>query len=301
MFTQVDSWSVGCHAGFLLPCIKPTDRLLDVKCGPGTATLGFTAFATEGIVTGIDEDERVLELARAAAREAGVPSQGPGSVVFERGTFTNLPFPDQTFDVVFAFQLFAYVSVHDLLRILGEMRRVLKSGGILATRDAADDHFYPRHLDLDRLWAGNFCRALRHNVPDAELAGPMMPTWARQIGFGVDGREFVVQGGTSVRSSAGSRQWWAANCEAQLRQGALRHSWLAAGITEHEINETTRALRRWAATDGAWYGECVPSRTAVGLGAGLVFQCLLSLSWTPPWHRLTSAIGVLHCDLLARK
>ncbi|ODM22633.1 hypothetical protein SI65_00222 [Aspergillus cristatus] len=39
-------------------------------------------------------------------------------------------------------------------RSLAEIRRILKPGGILPTRDAADQHFYPRSVDLERLDSG---------------------------------------------------------------------------------------------------------------------------------------------------
>jgi ubiquinone/menaquinone biosynthesis C-methylase UbiE len=41
------------------------------------------------------------------------------------------------------------------LRTLAELLRVLKPGGILATRDGVGQHFYPRSLDLDLPWVRN--------------------------------------------------------------------------------------------------------------------------------------------------
>ncbi|BCR82812.1 uncharacterized protein ACHE_10214S [Aspergillus chevalieri] len=39
-------------------------------------------------------------------------------------------------------------------RLLAEIRRILKPGGILPTRDAADQQFYPRSVDPERLDSG---------------------------------------------------------------------------------------------------------------------------------------------------
>jgi len=256
------SRTVDSDAGFLLPHIRPSDHLLDVGCGPGTITLGFLKYATEGKVTGIDVGDAVLDKARAAAAEAGLPPRGPGSVAFEKGDCTNLRFANNTFDIVFASQLFTHIPPPDLLlKALSEMRRVLKPGGILATRDAADVHFYPRHLDLDRLWTRKVCKAIHQGAANGDLAGAMMPTFVRQAGFGLHDGKVTVGGGTTVYSSAEARRWWAASSEGRLRKGeAVRDSWLAAGETEAEIDETIDALRRWGALDGAWYGTCPQRR-----------------------------------------
>jgi hypothetical protein len=40
----------------------------------------------------------------------------------------------------------------------------------------------------------------------------------------------------------------------QLKQGdSFRQSWLDAGITEHEIQQTLLAVEKWAETEAAWY------------------------------------------------
>lgn len=48
-------------AGFLLPHIKKSDRILDVGCGPGTITTGFAKHASEGSVVGVDLSEDVVK------------------------------------------------------------------------------------------------------------------------------------------------------------------------------------------------------------------------------------------------
>ncbi|KAL7622186.1 hypothetical protein AAE478_007689 [Parahypoxylon ruwenzoriense] len=140
-------------AAFLLPHIKKTDRILDVGCGPGTITIGLAKYADEGASVGVDISADVLQKAKKLAAEADIPTQGLGSVAFEQGNILEgLAYPDNTFDVVYCSQVFGHLPPPDLpLRALAEIRRVLKPGGILATRDASDQHFYPRSLDLDRL------------------------------------------------------------------------------------------------------------------------------------------------------
>src|SRR5581483_629651 len=129
-------------------------------------------------------------------------TQGPGSVIFEEGNILDgLAYPDNTFDIVYCSQLFGHLLPPDLpLRALAEMRRVLKPGGILATRDASDQHFYPRSLGLNRLWVQNLSRALHKGSPGAEPTGTIMPALIRSAGFDADGGKIRVGAGTTVYS-----------------------------------------------------------------------------------------------------
>ena len=130
-------------AAFLLPHIKKTDRILDVSCGPGTITTGLAKYASEGATTGIDISTVVLQKAKTLATEANVPTQGPGAVVFEKGNMLErLVYPDDTFDIVYSSQVFGHLPSPDMpLKALAEIRRVLKPGGILATRNWVGQHF----------------------------------------------------------------------------------------------------------------------------------------------------------------
>ncbi|AEO70712.1 uncharacterized protein THITE_2057225 [Thermothielavioides terrestris NRRL 8126] len=247
-------------AAFLLPHIKKTDRILDVGCGPGTITSGFAKYAPEGMVVGIDISADVLEKARALAAEAGVPAEGPGSVVFEQGNVLGrLPHPDDTFDIVFCSQVLGHMPSPDLVvRALTEMRRVLRPGGILAAREAAFQHFWPRHLGLDRLWVANLRRALRGSANggggggDDESIGASLPSLFRRAGFDPDSGKVVVGAGTSVIFGPEARRWIARRATGQLQPGdPFRQSWVDAGITEDEIQETLRAIAAWAETEDA--------------------------------------------------
>ena len=244
------------EAAFLLPYIKKTDCILDVGCGPGTITIGFVKYASEGKTIGIDISANVLGRAKTAADEASIPKEGPGSTSFEEGNILEgLAYPDNTFDVVFCAQTFGYMPPPDMpLKALTEMRRLLKPGGILATRDTIEQHFYPRSMELDRLWVGNFRRAVLKGDPEADLSPPVMPALFRRAGFDADGDRVRIGTGSTVFSGANTRQWLTNRAESQLQPGdPLHRSWLEAGITEDEIQETLLASRKWAETEDAWY------------------------------------------------
>jgi len=61
----------------------------------------------------------------------------------------GLPFPDNSYDGVYCSHFLEHISINDVARMLGEMRRVLKSGGIL--RVVVPDLEYQSKLYLDCL------------------------------------------------------------------------------------------------------------------------------------------------------
>jgi SAM-dependent methyltransferase len=116
------------EAAFLLPHLRPGMRLLDVGCGPGTITLGLAAAVAPGSSVGLDLEPGVLERGRREADARGVRN-----LRFEVGQAYALPFPDGSFDAVFAHTLLEHVD--DPPRALREARRVLVPGGVLGVRD----------------------------------------------------------------------------------------------------------------------------------------------------------------------
>jgi SAM-dependent methyltransferase len=115
------------HAKFLLPHLEAGSRLLDCGCGPGSMSCDFAKIVVSGHVTGIDLEQSQIDLARARASE-----QGLTNATFLIGSIYNLPFPDSSFDVVFAHAIFEHIS--DPEKALAEMLRVLEPGGLVAIR-----------------------------------------------------------------------------------------------------------------------------------------------------------------------
>ncbi|KIW97367.1 uncharacterized protein Z519_02759 [Cladophialophora bantiana CBS 173.52] len=139
-------------------------------------------------------------------------------------------------------------------RALAEMRRVLKPGGLLATRDGADQHFYPRSSDLDRLWVGNSARVLRKRVPDdVDSPGTSMPALLHSVGFDVGGGKVRTGAGTVVFSGLETRKWLAWRAAAAEARRRLPPE--LAGCRHHpdEIQETLVAVQKWAETEDAWF------------------------------------------------
>lgn len=115
------------HAAFLMPYLRDSAHLLDCGCGPGSISCDFARILSSGHVTGIDREESQIELALLCASE-----QQLTNVTFKVGSIYELPFPDSSFDVVFAHAIFEHISSPD--KALVEILRVLEPGGIAAIR-----------------------------------------------------------------------------------------------------------------------------------------------------------------------
>lgn len=96
------------------------DDVLDVGCGTGVMTRELTKHVGDtGSATGFDLSESMLAVARERCPDA----------TFKQGNVIELPFADQSFDVVVS--SFMLMFVPDPEKALREMRRVLKPGGRL--------------------------------------------------------------------------------------------------------------------------------------------------------------------------
>jgi len=115
-------------AAFLLPELRSGMRLLDVGCGPGSITRGLAERLAPGLVVGVDLSRETLAAARQDAAARGLTN-----LQYEEGSVYQLPFPDASFDVAYAHQVFQHLREPETA--LREMLRVVRSGGLVAVRD----------------------------------------------------------------------------------------------------------------------------------------------------------------------
>jgi ubiquinone/menaquinone biosynthesis C-methylase UbiE len=127
--------------------IQPDAIILDVGCGGGGAVRILAQAASRGKVYGVDYSEDVLPTARRINKALVKQDH----VEIKQGSVSDLPFPDDTFDLATAFEttMFWPSPVDDLR----EVRRVLKPGGILliANEAYADARFEERNTKWSRL------------------------------------------------------------------------------------------------------------------------------------------------------
>ncbi len=162
----VPGFKPGAEALCRYASIKQGDRVLDIACGPGTAS--FAALELGGEVTGIDSAKGMVELAEELARSK------KGGITFLEGDLQKLPVPDASFDVVISSfgVIFAPAPRHavaEIIRVLvpGGRMAILawpRSGAIGRYYDVLDRHIPPaggpdphRWADLDQMrnWLGD--------------------------------------------------------------------------------------------------------------------------------------------------
>ncbi|MEU3524162.1 methyltransferase domain-containing protein [Streptomyces sp. NPDC038707] len=111
--------------------LRAGSRLLDVGCGFGRPAIA-AAKATGARVVGINVSAEQVRQGRALAAEAGVADL----VSFEQADGMALPYPDASFDAVWASEAIMYMS--DRPKALREIERVLVPGGRFVLSDYAE-------------------------------------------------------------------------------------------------------------------------------------------------------------------
>jgi SAM-dependent methyltransferase len=122
----------------LMLALSPGDAVVDVACGPGNFTREFARAVGEGgLAIGLDASETML--ARGAEELRG---SGLSNVMLIRGSATDLPFRDRSFDGVAC-----YAALHlfeDPMDALDEFSRVLKKDGRITIMTSVRRQVTPR-------------------------------------------------------------------------------------------------------------------------------------------------------------
>ena len=137
---------VGYH--FDLADLQEGDAVLDLGSGSGTDVFVAALHVGEsGSVTGLDMTDQQLAKARQLRDDAGMTN-----VSFEQGYIEDLPFEDETFDVVISNGVINLSP--DKQQAFAEANRVLASDGRLAISDIISDEQMPDRIkNNEDLWA----------------------------------------------------------------------------------------------------------------------------------------------------
>ncbi len=141
--------------------IKSEDIILDVGCGGGMNINRMAENAKK--VYGIDYSIESVKL----SREVNERFINEGKVEIQEGNVKNLPFEDDTFDIVTAFETVYFWP--DIEKCFGEVKRVLKPGGIflIGMETNGSDNFimkfWKRFIDMEMYNDNEITTFLRNN------------------------------------------------------------------------------------------------------------------------------------------
>ena len=166
--------------------LRSGQSALDIGCGAGHSTqLLAKLCGTDTKIVGVDNNTGILETARQ--RSEKFPN-----LSFQEGSVTQLPFADNTFDVVFCQTLL--IHVHDLQGALAEIKRVLKPGGTAVMAESNNASLLGRGNSALRMLTHdeNMCMNSLFNyvvegkkkLKEGDITiAPMLPSLAYEAGF----------------------------------------------------------------------------------------------------------------------
>lgn len=117
--------------------VRPGQTAIDVCCGTCDWTLGIAAESGSGEVVGLDFSGNMLQVGERKVHEAGRERQ----IRLVQGNAMELPYEDNRFD--YATIGFALRNVPDIEKVLSEMMRVVKPGGMVVSLELSKPTWEP--------------------------------------------------------------------------------------------------------------------------------------------------------------
>jgi ubiquinone/menaquinone biosynthesis C-methylase UbiE len=145
--------------------VLPDNRVLDACCGSGSMSRLLARSFPRAEVVGVDLREQYLDFARSLANAENIQN-----LIFRSADVFALPFPDESFDVVWTKYLLQWLK--EPKRALKELKRVTRPGGVVVSCDFAG--FAIEHYPV----APEFDRQVRHvmtSLVDCDIGRKVAP------------------------------------------------------------------------------------------------------------------------------
>ena len=160
-------------------------HFLDVGTGPAQIPILLAQHCPDIHITAIDLSGEMLKLAKRHVAAAGLTDR----ITLERVDAKALPYPDNTFDALISNSIVHHI--HDSMRALQEMGRVVKPNGVVLIRDlirpetpadaqafvdryAADDTPYQQKLYYDSFLASFTISEVNEMLTQIDMPGAVV-------------------------------------------------------------------------------------------------------------------------------
>lgn len=117
--------------------VKPGSKAIDLCCGTCDWTISLAEASGTGSIVGLDFSQNMLDVGADKIKRLGMDKQ----IRLVRGNAMELPFEDNTFD--YATIGFALRNVPDLVKVIEEMQRVVKPGGLVVSLELSKPTWEP--------------------------------------------------------------------------------------------------------------------------------------------------------------
>ncbi len=230
-------------AGYLLPHLRPGQRLLDVGSGAGTITADLATRLAPGEVVGLDSAVTAVEVTATLAKERGLTN-----LKAVQGSAYDLAAAGTGFDVVHAHQVLQHLF--DPVAALRSMAAACAPDGLVAVRDAdyAAMTWFPEDQGLTR-WQELYRAVARGNGGEPD-AGRRLTGWARAAGL----RTLAASASVWCFATAEDVGWWSTTWAERLTESALGSRGVELGLTSPaELAGLAESWRAWGKREDAWF------------------------------------------------
>jgi SAM-dependent methyltransferase len=215
--------------------LASAQRVLAIGCGTGIEVRALKKLvAPDAALVGVDHSPTLLDTARKLTADEGLSD----NVSYRTGDAHNLPCAEGEFDIVILHTLISHVE--DPLQVLGEARRVVRTGGTIAIFDgdyASMTFGFPDHA---------LAVTIEEGLKQIMVANPRvmrdMPRLLREAGLE------LARADGALYADIGGGSFWVNAADAYS-------GWLArAELLSHAVIDDWRAFQKQAVHDNTFFG-----------------------------------------------